>query len=239
MLNVTQVAYEESRLVNIAEYKYGIYFELTHSILNYLMVFYQKPKYEAHLFIRFTMQVQKGLYLAFLSALRNHDVQTGMMLRYSLESAALALYSMFEKNEDIYRKYREDGTIESIKITKKVMNWLEDQSTEFANSLKIMKDTISEHLAHGNVLPTVFNSTLKDDKFTFHFFDIEHKEITKQRLWWIADICFGFMDMAAHLNLKYPCFTLKDDFINVMQGYSNHIKTIRDELRYNETFGKY
>ncbi|NOU99323.1 hypothetical protein [Paenibacillus planticolens] len=237
-MNITQIAYEESSLINIAEYEYGFYFEVTHSILQFLTKFFHSPKQEAHLFFRFTTQVQKCLYLAFLSALRRHDVQTGMMLRYSLESMALALYSMYEKNEDIYRKYNAAGTIESIKTTKMVMTWLKEQSPSFADSLKIRKDTISDTLAHGNFLPTVLNSTLVDGKFTFHFFDIEPKEVTKQRLWFIADTCFGFMNMAATLNQNFPCFLLTDVYTDTMYGYTQHINAMRDELLNNNYFSE-
>lgn len=175
------------------------------------------------MYFRFLSQVQKSLYLSLLSTLRKHDIQTNMMLRYSLESISLCLYSMYERNEDVFREFLDDGTVHSYKITKTVGTWLEKESEQFAKSIHIMKNSINAFATHGNILPTSFNSTLDNGIFTFHFFDIEQPDITKQRLWWISDICFGFLDMSSMLNLKYPCFTLKEEeFLPFM--HENHAK---------------
>lgn len=223
MLSPTSIAYEENRLVNIAEYEYKEFYQLAEKMVGYLLDFYEKPKLEANLYFRFLSQVQKSLYLSLLSTLRQHDIQTNMMLRYSLESISLCLYSMYERNEDVYREFLDDGTVQSYKITKKVGIWLESESPQFAQSIHFMKNSINAFASHGNILPTAFNSTLDDGKFTFHFFDIEQPNITKQRLWWISDICFGFLDMSSKINLKYPCFTLnEEEFLNIM--HQSHVK---------------
>ncbi|OMC76805.1 hypothetical protein BK125_17275 [Paenibacillus odorifer] len=230
MLNPISISYEENRLVNIGEHEYKEFYQLAEKMVGYLLNFYEKPKLEANLYFRFLSQVQKSLYLSLLSTLRQHDIQTNIMLRYSLESISLCLYSMYERNEDVYREFSDDGTVQSFKITKKVGTWLESESSQFAQSIHFMKNTINAFSSHGNILPTAFNSNLDDGKFTFHFFDIVQPNITKQRLWWISDICFGFLDMSSKLNLKYPCFTLNEvEFLNIMHQ-SHAILTNQKEI---------
>ncbi|MFK7692869.1 hypothetical protein [Paenibacillus sp. HJGM_3] len=241
MFNVTDLAFEEARLVSIAEYEYGEFFDVANSCIRFLWRFHYETNADCWIFLGFLAQIQKSLQLAILSTLRRHDIQTSMMLRYTLETICLSLYSMEFREEKYFSKYLGDGTVLPTKALSDSYNWLNKILPEQSEKIKNIKESINKFSVHGNILPSFYNTDLfkEDGKATIFFFDKEHSDITKMRMWWIADTCIGYMMMISIVNEKFPTIKLVSNFDDVLESLFNRIKKVEAELRKTETFLKY
>jgi hypothetical protein len=236
MFDSVDLAIEEARRVEKASIEYGDFFLTAQDCIKLLWAFNKQTHANRWIFLNLLSQVQKSMNLALLSAARGHNIQTNMMLRYALESMAVALYSMEFTEQKYFGTIQQDGTFKTAD-TKKALsasyNWLESKFPKYNKSMKISKDAINAYSAHGNIIPTFFNTTFKTDgKVSISFFDKdEDKAYTKLSFWWISDICLGFLDTAARLNVEHPSFVLISNFIDEMQDLTNRTIKIKTEVK--------
>jgi hypothetical protein len=107
-----RIAEDEYNLIQNAPQKYGKYYENAKDFVFLSWNFSKKFNKNAWVFIAFVSQIRKSLTLALLSALRKHDTQTCVMLRFVLEFAVLACYSLENKDEETFGKIKSDGFFE-------------------------------------------------------------------------------------------------------------------------------
>ncbi|MNC20215.1 hypothetical protein D3C75_681580 [compost metagenome] len=240
MFSTNDLAQEEARLVSVAQQEYGDFFNMAEYAVRFLWRFCYEPNESCWIFVSLLGQVQKGIHLALLSNLRKHDVQTNMLLRYSLEAIPLSLYSLVFREEKYFAKYQEDGTVLPTEALKASYKWLEKKFPQQNGIIKYSKDSINKFSAHGNIIPASYNTDFsKDGKVTISFFDKDHSDVMKLRLWWISDICYGYMNMVAILNEEYPSVKLVANFQEIMSDLFQAIKSTESQLRNTDTFKKF
>ena len=71
------------------------------------------------------------------------------------------------------------------------------------------------------------------------FFDKPHVIITKQRLWWIANISFGVLDLFVRVVQDFPLIKFVDILPNDMKKLGIENEQIKTELTKNEAFAKW
>lgn len=237
MFSIHDLTGAEARMIHIAEYEYGDYFKVANSIVMFLWKFSGKIDPDFWIFTAFLSQVQKSALLALMSAVRQHDIQTSMMMRYTLESATLAVYSTHEKNEDCYHEIKEDGTVSPNDALRKAYKWMEKAYPEYNEIVKFQKATLNKHSTHGNILPSVFNVDFHEEgKVRFNFFDTTTKDLTNFKIWCIADICFKFLNVIGYINKEQPFFESVPKFNTIMSEYNSQINFLKENLRHTETF---
>ncbi len=102
-----------------------------------------------------------------------------------------------------------------------------------------MKTTINETFAHANILSTPYNYEVDGSIIRKLFFDIPDSLISKQRLWWIANVSFGLLDFIAAVAQKYPIIKFTDDFPDKMKKYGIDNETIKKQLMENPRFKRW
>lgn len=247
MISIEDLSETENILVNSASKEYGPIYENSRSLVLLMSEFIFKiSRPEAWIFIGFLTQVQNSLYLALLSTIRRHDVQSLMMLRYSLESAVLACYALFDINPDNYAVIEPDDSLKiKGRVREKANRWLEANFKEHSGKIKYFKDVINDTSAHANFGPVFSNADFsKSEEIINHIFDdnLEDKEhhelMIRQRLWWIGNISFGLLDLFYGAIIKYPLVELVDDFIGKMQELGKENERIKIELKNHSRFSK-
>lgn len=246
MNNITKFKIEylsltENKLVINAQRQYGHIFDNARNLVSLIWNFPKEVKREGWIFISFLSQVQKFLTLSLLSTIRMHDVQTNMMLRQVLESGVLACYALYNtKLESFGYINNSTGLVhENTKATETAYKWLENNYKTYSDKIKYMKGKINELFAHSNMINTTNNFEFKDSEMTVLFFDKPHDIITQQRLWWIANISFGLLDLFSKLINDFPLIKLGDDFTTEMQVLGAENERIKQELMNEPRFAKW
>jgi hypothetical protein len=224
----------ENEIVKKAHENYGAVFDNANDLVSLTWEFPSEVDPEAWIFISFLSQVQKSLSLALLSAIRKHDVQTGMMLRYALESAVLACYALCNPHMDKFVRIDSDGVAQPKEevLKKDAYKWIEKKYKTYSDKIKYMKGVINKSLAHANIILTTSNFDFLEPEMKVSIFDKDDELITKQRLWWIANISFGLLDLFSKVIHDFPLVKLADDFATRMKesyAENNRIKQETNE----------
>lgn len=220
----------ENEMVKKAYENYGNVFDNANKSVLLIWSFFSDVKPEAFIFISFLSQVRTSLSLALLSTVRRHDVQTHMMLRNALESAVLACYALYKTN------WREFGNIDDIgclqtndNVLNNAYKWLGDKYKDFSDGIKSFKDIINELFAHANLAPAICNVNFSELKGETLFFDKEGILINN-RLWVIANISCGLLDLFRKVIQEFPLVTLIDNFEPKMRELGTENERIKKEL---------
>lgn len=237
---ILRVSRDEHNLIVNAAKDYGNVFVNTHDLVIFSWDFVDRVEPKALAFILFLGQFQKSITLSFLSALRNHEVQFQLMLRQSLEAAALASFGLHNPNIDEFGRPDEDDCLfANRKVTGKAYNWLEKNYPEHSKSMKFMKNQINESYAHANLLPTSDNIQSGANKIGLVFFDKPDPLFTMQHLWWIGNIIIGILDLFEKIIMKYPIATLSHNFQDKMKKFSQENTKTKLELQANPRFSRW
>lgn len=239
-IDIIELSQMEHDSVADAAAKYGTIFVHAHDIVAFTWLFLKKVRPEALAFTLFLSQFQKGITLSFLSALRNHEVQFSLMLRQSLEAAALASYALHSPDIDGFgRPDTNNCLIADRSVTKKAYKWLESEYPAYSESMKYMKNQINESYAHASILPASDNIQFDSRKMGSTFFDNPDDLFTIQHLWWIGNVVFGILDLFEQITKRYPMVTLVPDFQNKMQQFGRDNMQIKTDLQANPRFARW
>ncbi|HUV49738.1 MAG TPA: hypothetical protein VMW78_01785 [Anaerolineae bacterium] len=239
-IKLLELSKEEQDLVEKAPQEYGPAFVNAHDLVFLTWTFVNTKKPEAYAFMLFLSQIQKSLVLCLLSAVRNHEVQFNMMLRFALENASLASYSLFKPETNNFYKTDENGIMfpkESANL--KAYKWLDKNYTEHSQKIKSMKDNINESFAHASILPAPQNIDYGSPQITNMFFDYPDKLFVIKNLWWVANVALGMLDLFAKVIRQYPLVTIADDFVQSLENYATENYRILNELKRNPRFAKW
>ena len=243
MFDIYSLADAEKKMVDNAYNDYGEYFSHAHKLVSFTWNFISEVKQGAWVYIALLSQVQKSLYLALLSAIRYHDAQTHFNLRYALESAVLSCYGLFDTDSKNFVKCDDQGCFimeNGQDVMKKAYKWIEENYKLYSDKTKFMKDKINEYSMHANLAlsPSNFNIT-ESNGINISFFDNQFEHIIKQRLWWIANISFGLLDLFATIIRDYPIVKLVSNFDLEMRTYGIKNHQIELELKNDPRFSKW
>lgn len=196
---------------------------------------------EAWIFISFLGKVHNSLLLALLATIRKHDVQTNMMLRQALESDVLACYALSEPVIESFTTEDQDGLLSSRKdVRTRAYKWLEEEYEDHSVKIKHMKDVINESSAHSDIMQTPTNyECLQDMMWIFIFDKDDEHSVTKQRLWWIANIAFGLIDLFSIVAKKCPLIDFVDDFAKRMSEYGSDNRKWKTKLMSDPRFDRF
>ncbi len=202
---------ENIMLIN-AHKEYGTLFDHAQATVLFTRKFIYKVDPLAWVFISFLSQTSNSLVLALLSSVRRHDVQANMMLRYALESVVLACYALSKPDVNEFGHIDSDGLIQiDEEVLSRAYEWLEINYKTYSDTIKSFKDKINKSSSHANILKPQATFDF-DEEMKMLFFDKKHKIITEQRLWWIANISLGFLDLFSKVINDFPLVKLIDDF---------------------------
>ena len=199
---------------------------------NLFQNFLKSAEIDAWIFVFFLSQVQKFATLSILSTVRQHNAQALMNVRQMFESGVLAAYALIEK--DISAYYYEDKykcACEKKGIRNKAYNWLKENYKSHSDTIKNQKNIINNMWTHSSILLTLLNSDISEDKkFINSIFDKEDDVITKNQLWFIANSCWGLMDLYAKLINTTKMAKLSDDFWVKMKQFGDENELLKKEL---------
>ena len=237
---ITELSKHENRLIEEAPKEYGSIFENAHDLIFLTGNFIDRISPDGFVFSLFLPQVQKALTLSLLSCLRNHNVQFNMLLRYALESAVLAGYALKNINiDDFCFTDQQNCLYPKEKVKTKAYKWIEKDYPGYSEKIKFMKDTINESFAHANILSTSDNFNFYGKVIKSEFFDKVDPLFTKQGLWWLADVSFGFLNFFFEVNQKYSLITFQHDFPIKMKKYGIKNEEIKSQLMEHSRFKKW
>ena len=178
---------------NIA--KYHKYVKLTSDMIYFLSrKFIVEDKTGNLLFKAFFSNTIVNLQLALLSILRNHDVQSCLNLRISLESLCLAVYSLSLKNIK---------STNDFKNTNKAYKWIAKDFLDISKNIKLIKNKINTEFAHSNINTSACNLRVLDEKEYLCFFDACFDNVIVQRLRVVSEIVYLAMDLIEKVISKY------------------------------------
>lgn len=247
MITIEEFSNIEKIMVNEAPVKYGeVYQNAEDLVMLLLNCITSQVKSKSWIFVGFLTQVQKSILLALMSVLRKHDVQALMMLRNALESSVLAVYSLYEINPDNYGTINETGNMDiNQKIRINSYKWIDENYHYHSEKIKYFKDMINNSNAHAN-FGLIFNNIdfstsnfLSTTLFDDNDGDKEHQLImTNQRLWLIANISFGLLNLLYQAIEQYPLVTLIDGFLPKLEQYGSNNALISERLKHHPRFEK-
>lgn len=230
----------ENEIVKKAHEDYGAVFDNANDLVSLTWDFLSNVDPKAWIFISFLSQVQISLSLALLSAIRKHGVQTDMMLRYALESAVLACYGLYNPNMNEFVRTDSDGVEHpNDKVRSKAYGWIEQRYKTYSGKIKYMKDVINASFAHANIFLTPSNFDFLESEVKVSFFDKDDELTTKQRLWVIANISFGLLDLFSKVIPDFPLATLADGFETKKSALYTENDRIKQELMKNPRFSRW
>src|SRR5712692_7168737 len=235
-LTIIDASRTEHKLLMDAKGRYGKAYENAENMVDLVWNFLKSIELEAWVFTSFLAQVQKFALLSLLSTVRQHNAQAQMNMRQVFEAGVLAAYALTEKDVAAYT-YADKHGIGRVKenAKTKAYKWLEKNYKNYSDLIKIHKDEINNLWAHSNILLTPLNSQTRDQNKTFlnSFFDEDDDFMTKNHLWFIANSCFGLLDLFAKVINTTKMAKLADDFEEKMKQYGDENETIKKELMQN------
>lgn len=154
-------------------------------------------------------QMQSGLIQYQLSILRRHGVQAQLMLRYSIETACLAAYSLHHPDVGHYLVNDEIGSKPVRKVTDKVYKWLEKQYPDHSKRLKMVKNRINDYYAHGNLFASML--TLDRETYTYSYFDRDDVLLVQSYIWELGQIASIMFDLIYQTAKNSPIANVHED----------------------------
>ena len=230
--SLIEILEAENKLVTEAKNKYEKVYENAENIVFLLWDFLKSAEADAWVFVSFLSQVQKFTILSILSTIRQHNAQSLMNMRQVFEAGVLAVYALHERNDTAYY-YKDQNGIAYIKedTKEKAYKWLEENYKSHSDTIRNQKKTINNMWTHSSILLTSLNFQLEKEEIFFNsFFDKEDELQIKNNLWFLANSCWGLLDLFAKEITKTKMAKLSDDFIAKMRQYGNDNEALKKEL---------
>jgi hypothetical protein len=205
MLSIYKISSEENNLIQNAEETYKAHFKHALESVKFAWEFIREINPEVWVFQSFFSAGCNSIYLAFISVLRQHTIQAEMNIRQALEAFVLACYALEFTNENNYVYKDENGFVrEKSKVKGKAYKWLENKYPYHNKKVRYFKDRVNELFAHPSLITTFYNSSMEDEYFRTSYFDNDTEIMIKLRLWMIANISLGTVDLIELVLKDYP-----------------------------------
>ncbi|HEY5105714.1 MAG TPA: hypothetical protein VII73_02955 [Caulobacteraceae bacterium] len=208
---------EENRLLQLASEKYGKHFGHACDATALLSLFIKSANYDREIFLRYMSHAKKHHTLALMSTVRLHKIQAMLNLRFALESAANAAFSLCNPSlENFLVNGAGSPARKTEVILSKAYKWLAKTLPEYSGALKSVKDNINATSAHSNIVYTAstfrFDPDVSDTAET-PFFDIEDPYFVSTDLWLISNAAVGIIGMIAAASEVGAGLELAEDFL--------------------------
>ena len=196
----------ESKLVphNMGKYKDDV--EVIVSLWHYMNTpkWIELTKQEAALFASYKTQVDKSVYLAIVSILRQHYAQAISQLRYCAENICISMYSLFQPMQAFYiikgnasieeRKRQQD------KLKGAAYTWLEKNYPDFSKRIKELKDGVLNHFGTHANFALLGNNVKIGNQFTVNIFDEEVDQFSLGTLMIAGDLMIEYIKLIISLD---------------------------------------
>jgi hypothetical protein len=182
-------------------------------------------------------QVHSSLSLCLLSTLRDHQVQAQLMLRFSLEAACLAAYSLHHTQIENFIVTDSIGAKPVPEIKHKVYKWLKQSYQAESEHLHRVKKQINEYYAHGNL----FASLLTIDKQTHvnNYFDRADELIKQSHIWELGNIACLVFSLIYKTLQNSPIAKSRKDSFEQFEPLLAENQRYRNEFLKNERLAKW
>jgi hypothetical protein len=193
-----EIIESERAMVLDGKARYGQHYEHARATTMYLSLFVVSMEHDrSDTFGRLLSLMKKQHILAFLSALRLHNVQAMMNLRQVLEAGAAAAYSIANPQIEDFVDIDSFGIMyPSQGLTKKRYSWIDVNYPAKSKWVKEKKDQVNNQAAHASILGGNRTFRILDGGKTVGtpFFDIEDEVFVKVDLWLISSVAVTLMD---------------------------------------------
>ena len=194
-----EIIESERAMVLNGEARYGQHYKHAHAATFYLsccVVSVENDRSET--FGRLLSLMKKQHMLAFLSALRLHNVQAMMNLRQVLEAGAAAAYAIAKPKVEDFVDIDKFGIMEPTQeLTRKRYCWLDENYSAASKWIKERKDQINAQTAHANMVSggRTFRVINGGEGASTPFFDVEDEHFVKIDLWLISSVAITLMNL--------------------------------------------
>ena len=215
---IGQILDSEREAVVTASARYGGYFDHAFACSTFLTQFLKSIDANRHIFASFVSQVKKHHFLALLSTIRLHKVQSMMNLRQVLEAGACAAFALVNPEHKHFVDTDEHGILDpSPKLAKKRYAWLRQNYPAGSDAIERIKKQINESGAHANLISAQMNFRIYYDEgwYSEPFFDIEDEYSIKIDLWRIGSVAITLLDVFYGVNQGRNVVSFVDNFVPV------------------------
>jgi hypothetical protein len=227
-------AEEHQKLVD-AERRYGNAFINAYNTTILLSNLMMWPVVDCDLFIRFYSQMKKYHTLSVVSTVRLHRVQAKMDLRYFLESAANAAFSLAHTDTKNYFDLQNNRIRDAQKATLKAYKWLETTYPSHSDFIKDLRANINEQTAHARVANSQHNFDFvpgQRAEIVTSYFDFKDDEIVKLDLWVGAKAGLHAIDLILSVQKDFGGFLPSSDLGDLPELMADNdavLRELRDE----------
>lgn len=211
---IEQILDREKEMVLSAPVRYGKYYETAMECSLLMTHFLESINQNRAIFASFLSQVKKHLTLALFSAVRLHENQSMMNIRYALEAGVCAAYAIAKIDKKNFADTDNYGILKPSKLFEKRYDWLKEEYLYESNLIKGIKDKISNSSAHANIISVQNNFQYDEEKSMFYspFFDIDDELYVKTNLWTIGNVAIILMGLFHNVNSKLDVLKFVDSF---------------------------
>ncbi len=202
IININSLLEKENQIARNNQRKYKNLIDNTDKIIRLLPEIVEINNRKAAVFYFLFNQVHNGLNLSLLSILRRHEVQSQFVLRHTIETSCLAVYSLHNTNKEDFMKNDNIGAKPVKNVEKKSYKWLNENYPRQSERLKLVKDQINGYYAHGNLFNSFKTINNKDGIKMLGFFDKKDKLFEQTLIWKIGYVSCIIFDLVYQASKK-------------------------------------
>lgn len=236
MIDLNWIIEQENKLTDRARFDLGDNYHLSIDLLKLLQCIesFSVKNEMAHVF---DAQILKGFHLVILNTIRRHSTEANLILRFTLESLVLFVYSMEHLKEDDFGIIRNGFQIIDFdeKVKEKAYKHIASKYPDYSKDIQILKDIINTFYSHSNPISTQYNADIRDGSLKASLFDSYVDDSIREVLLCINSIIINTLRLFIQLKSDYPyIFHFKEDF----EKQFNEIEE-RQEKLFKDTSKKY
>jgi len=231
MIDLNWIIEQENNLTDRARFDLGDNYHLSLDLLKLLQCVksFSIENEMAHVF---DSQILKGFHLVILNTIRRHNVEAQLILRYTLESLVLFVYSMEHIKEKDFKIVRNDFQIIDYddKLLENAYIHFKKRYPELSKEIQNMKDFINAFYSHSNPMASQYNSAIIDGRLKAFVFDTYENSSIREILLTINFIMIATLKIYKQLKIDYKnMFYFNDNFENQFHELlARHDKLFKD-----------
>ncbi|GEM_PF-2200490 len=180
----------------------------------------------------FEAQIMKGFYLAVLNTIRRHAIEANLIVRHTLESIVLFVYSMEHKSESDYKIQRDSDQIVEFDdaLLEKANRFFEASLPYNSKWVEGYKHVLNAYYSHANVFTAQFNITEVEGRIKLLMFDNYWDNYIWQALGIFNELICLTLDLYKVLQRKYESFFFHDWFESKFEECSMRQAKLKQDL---------
>jgi hypothetical protein len=241
-----EIIESERTMALAARERFGRFYSHARGSAVFLSLCITTIEHDRMMFGRLFSFMKKHAFLALLSAVRLHKVQSMMNLCQVLEAGASAAFAIANPEREHFAGMDEQGILDpSPSFAKKRYQWLHEHYFDKSNWIRETKDRINSSTAHANVISadSVFRIVESGDEAKAPFFDIEDEYHIKADLWLMASVSITLMDSLYGVNQSLDVIGFRAGFGDDLSRFAAESNGLLAEMkktdRYRATMEKF